>query len=58
MDAAMKLALSLADYDDILDPEMVYSLIALTSFHNQVIPLSLCPHCPSPPLTQRFTDSS
>ena len=27
---------ALADYDDILDPEMVFSLIALTSFHNQM----------------------
>jgi len=36
IDAAMKHAQALADYDDILDPEMVFSLIALTSFHNQM----------------------
>lgn len=36
IDAAMKLAQPLADYDDIIDAETVYSLIALTSFHNQM----------------------
>jgi len=36
IDAAMKYAQALAEYDDILDAEMVYSLIALTAFHNQM----------------------
>ena len=36
VDAAMKHAMALGDYDDILEPEMVYSLIALTAFHNQM----------------------
>jgi len=32
----MKLAMALENYDDIIDPVDVYSLIALTSFHNQM----------------------
>ena len=33
MDAAMKTALRLADYEDIVEPKAVYSLIALTSLY-------------------------
>ena len=31
----MKTALRLANYEDILDPKDIYSLVALTSFYNQ-----------------------
>lgn len=35
IDAAMKTSLRLANYEDILEPKDIYSLIALTSFYNQ-----------------------
>jgi len=34
-ESAMKTALRLADYEDVIDPKDVYSLIALSSFHNK-----------------------
>mmetsp|Transcript_1346 Transcript_1346/g.3417 ORF Transcript_1346/g.3417 Transcript_1346/m.3417 type:complete len:1179 (-) Transcript_1346:299-3835(-) len=36
VDAAMKFAQPLEGYDDILDPVDIFSLIALTGFHNQM----------------------
>uniref|UniRef100_A0A7S1DNR8 IFT121-like TPR repeats domain-containing protein n=2 Tax=Hemiselmis andersenii TaxID=464988 RepID=A0A7S1DNR8_HEMAN len=36
VDAAMKFAQPLENYDDILDPVDIFSLIALTGFHNQM----------------------
>ena len=35
-DAAMKTAIRLAEFEDILPPRDVYSLIALTAYHNKV----------------------
>lgn len=34
MDAAMKTSIRLAEYEDILDPRDIYSLIALTAYHS------------------------
>jgi WD repeat-containing protein 35 len=35
IDAAMKTALRLTEYEDILDPREIYSLVALTAYHNK-----------------------
>jgi len=35
MDAAMKTSIRLAEYEDVLDPKDIYSLVALTAFHNK-----------------------
>lgn len=34
MDAAMKTSIRLAEYEDVLDPKDIYSLVALTAYHN------------------------
>jgi WD repeat-containing protein 35 len=35
MDDAMKTSIRLAEYEDILEPRIIYSLIALTAYHNK-----------------------
>lgn len=35
MDAAMKTSIRLAEYEDVLEPRDIYSLIALTAYHNE-----------------------
>ncbi len=35
MDAAMKTSIKLCEFDDILSPKDIYSLLALTSFSNK-----------------------
>ncbi len=40
VDAAMKTALRLMDYDDLIAVKEIYSLIALTALYNKVLALS------------------